>query len=285
MLTNYRETDTHDVEHPVQGLRSRGSMVTAWLGAEETESTGKFVKRLFEDGGVKGVGGFSLVAGKLRKKGEDGLEPFAIISNRSDAPDEVPWIAGERGQVYGLSNTSFHDPETWPKVKMGKEKTLEAVQHAVEAGFGEDELIEILYDVLDTDTLPPQEEGEDFEQYIPQLRKSIFIPTVGSSKPQNGPKADQIAAARPLQNGVADIAEAGRPDPETNTFMSGIYGTQRQTIILVDWEGKVTFRERALYDPEGRPIQRGKADIKFEFNVEGWNGEANGNTVHSRAEL
>ncbi|KAG5918569.1 hypothetical protein E4U42_006802, partial [Claviceps africana] len=32
VLTNYREADGHDAGHPVHGIRSRGGMVTAWLG-------------------------------------------------------------------------------------------------------------------------------------------------------------------------------------------------------------------------------------------------------------
>ena len=54
------------------------------LGADPAESTDHFVHRMLDDGGVKGVGGFSLLCGKLRKvKGENNIEPLAIISNRS----------------------------------------------------------------------------------------------------------------------------------------------------------------------------------------------------------
>jgi uncharacterized protein with NRDE domain len=296
VLTNYRETDTNNAEHPVQGLRSRGGMVTAWLTSPDDESTEQFVHRLLEGDGVKGVGGFSLVCGKLRKRrdAEQEIEPLAIISNRSGTPDDVPWIAESRGEVYGLSNTSYDDPITWPKVKMGKEKVLEVVEEAVGAGAGEEDLVDKLYGVLDTDTLPGQEGDQDFEAYIYHLRKSIFIPSIGQETPPiEMPKPDQIASAKPsaisgaVTYGASEAAlkTVEAPTPEAGSGMTGIYGTQRQTIILVDWEGNVTFRERSLYDAKGQPIERGKGDMKFEFKIDGWNGESKGNEVRPLAVL
>jgi len=281
VLTNFRETNTHDTAHPVQGMKSRGGMVTAWL-TSKGESTEQFVHQLLEGEGVKGVGGFSLVCGKLRKqKGkEPQLEPLAIISNRAGTPDDVPWIGAQRGEVYGLSNTSYDDPITWPKVSMGKEKILQVVQEAVETGISEEELVNKLYGILDTDTLPKQAPDQDFEDYIFQLRHSIFIPMIGHANPlQNIPKADAIASAIPetLTNGngsssEAELKQEEAPDPETSNGTSGLYGTQRQTIILVDWEGNVMFRERSLYDEKGRPIARREGDMTFEFQIEGWEG-------------
>lgn len=290
VLTNYRETDTHDKAHPVSGLKSRGRIVTAWLANPENESTEQFVHRLFEGDGVHGVGGFSLVCGKLRRTGEgkgQNLKPLAIISNRSGSPDAVPWIAGNRGEVYGLSNTLFEDPETWPKVQMGKEVTLKAVKHAVEAGQGEDELVRSLFTVLDIDTLPPRKGSEDFEKYMYQLRKSIFIPAISYPVTlQDLPKAAQLAAAVPNNPATPDSSGdtiQSRPleavlkqekslELKTSSDMT-IYGTQRQTIVLVDWEGRVIFTERSLWDAEGNPIERGTGDMKFEFQIEGWNRE------------
>ncbi|TGO91549.1 hypothetical protein BPOR_0024g00050 [Botrytis porri] len=267
VLTNYRETNTHDKDHPVHGTRSRGGMVTAWLTAENDESTKQFVYRLLDGDGVKGVGGFSLVA-------------------------------ASRGEVYGLSNTSYDDPITWPKIKSGKEKVLEAVEEVVLNGLGEEELIEKLFAVLDIDTLPKKDDSQDFEEYIYQLRKSIFIPTIGHAAPPSEiPKADEIAAAvRKVSSSNEESAvemkeeqikdqEEQRPTPENNNVISGVYGTQRQTIILVDWQGHVTFIERSLFDEEGNPIERGQADMRFEFDIEGWNGESKGNEVYPHAVL
>lgn len=281
VLTNYQETDTDDKEHPVQGVRSRGSMVTGWLTSHNDETTPDFVRRLLEGDGVKGVGGFSLLCGTLRRRtvnGSQGLEPLAIISNRAGEVNDVPWIGESRGTVHGLSNTRYDDSIQWPKVEIGKEKLLEAVTEVVDKGLGEDELVSKLFGILDSDTLPAQN-GESFEAYIPQLRKSIFIPSFGSVIPP--PSADVIATANPevAKSAISSIAAEAKLNghaspgelPIPNNWMTGIYGTQRQTVILVDWEGKVHFRERALFDAEGRAIPRGKGDMNFEFNIDGWN--------------
>ena len=53
-------------------------------------------------------------------------------------------------------------------------------------------------------------------------------------------------------------------------FATGMYGTQRQTVILVGWDGNVTYTERALWDPNGNAIERGQGDMTFRFGVEGW---------------
>ena len=286
VLTNYRETETNDAEHPVQGARSRGGMVTAWLTAQNDETTQDFVHRLLDGEGVKGVGGFSLLCGKLRrhKDSTSELEPLAIISNRAGSPDDVPWIAERRGEVYGLSNACYNDPEPWPKVEMGKELLKDVVREALKVELSEEELVQNLYAILDTNTLPKQED-QDFEAYIYHLRESIFIPSIGhATSPQHMPAADEIAATKPIQSGSTPVTgEASLKEKERPELapMTGIYGTQRQTVILVDWQGHVTFRERSLWDEEGNGIERGNADVKFEFQIEGWNGESKGNEAHA----
>lgn len=285
VLTNYRETDTHNVEHPIEGTRSRGGMVTAWLTAEKHENTEAFVHRLLENDGVKGVGGFSLLAGKLRKRRgstDKEVEPLAIISNRCGSADDVPWVAERRGEVYGLSNTAFTDPEVWPKVEIGKSKLLGAISSAVKSNLSEEELTKKLFDVLDTNTLPPPN-GKSFEEYIYELKNSIFIPSIGTADPVvQLAKPDSIASGKPKaveSDAMETLEQTETPSPDLLHVMSGVYGTQRQTVMLVDWEGKVTFIERALYDEDGKPIARGKGDIKFEFEVEGWSGEKGVNRV------
>ena len=235
-----------------------------------------------ENDGVKGVGGFSLLAGKLRKRrgsNEKEVEPLCIISNRCGSADDVPWIAEKRREVYGLSNTAFIDPEVWPKVEIGKEKLLATVEEAIKKDLSEEELTKKLFAVLDTNTLPPAD-GRGFEEYIAELKNSIFIPSIGTADPVvQLAKPESIASAVPeaVENdAMQTLEEAETPAPELPHVMSGVYGTQRQTVLLVDWEGRVTYIERALYDEDGKPIPRGKGDIKFQFDVEGWDGEGEG---------
>ena len=300
VLTNFRETDTHSAEHPVQGERSRGGMVTAWLTGPEHESTVDFVHRLLHGEGVKGVGGFSLICGKLRKhldNARPGIEPLAIISNRCEQSQDVPWIAGQRDEVYGLSNTHYMDPITWPKLATGKKLLADIIDNSIVEGWDEEQLVEKLYSLLSTNTLPAQS-GLDFEGYITHLRKSIFIPPIGGEEAVEATPKEEIAAAgeagpRPITNGHKqhktllkdELKQKGRPDSGTNGVMTGCYGTQRQTIVLVDWNGKVTFRERALWDEHGKPIPKEKGDMKFEFKIDGWHSESIGHEEQSESHI
>lgn len=278
VLTNYRETDTHDVAHPVHGKRSRGGMVTAWLGADPAESTERFVTRMLEDGGVKGVGGFSLICGKLRKaKGDsNNIDPLAIISNRCDHVGQVPWICGERSSIYGLSNATYLHPEQedkeeelWPKIREGREAMLRAVTEKMD----EKELQEALFEILDTDRFP-SDHTMDLEEGIPLLKDSIFIPAFGGKSHQEEMAEARLRGQVKHKDRDSPAAEVltivARPDDQPNGFQTGLYGTQRQTIILVDWDGNVTYTERALWDPHGNPIPRGSGDETFRFKIEGW---------------
>ncbi|ROT42547.1 hypothetical protein SODALDRAFT_267866 [Sodiomyces alkalinus F11] len=301
VLTNYRETDPTDADHPVCGQRSRGGMVTAWLGADPDASVADNVHRLVRDQGVKGVGGFSMVAGKLRKKRQvrshphaNPLEPIAIVSNRCAHVHDVPWIADVRGEVYGLSNTTYDNPDPWPKVADGKRLLREAIDDAIANHLDEDQLTARLYAILDRDTLPPPATPEmGFADYVTELQKSIFVPAIGDASH----RAEMEAAVAKGKGEVKDMRaaeELTRPDglsttttttttsqdgqagPNVNTgvgFETGLYGTQRQTIIMVDWDGNVSYRERALWDSNGNPIEKGQGDVLFRFKIQGWDGE------------
>ncbi|KAK4155601.1 NRDE protein-domain-containing protein [Chaetomidium leptoderma] len=282
VLTNYRETDTNDAAHPVHGTRSRGGMVTAWLRADPAESTKHFVHRMLDHGGVKGVGGFSLICGKLRRasaREEKNIEPLAIISNRCDHVGQVPWICGQRGSVYGLSNATYLEPgkesnePLWPKIRNG----ADLLSHAVATASDEQELVASLFNILDTDSFP-SDHTIDLEEGIPLLKDSIFVPAFGGKEHQ-----DEMSEAQQRGNvketghnppAAETLTIAARPDEQLNGFQTGLYGTQRQTVILVDWDGNVTYTERALWDPNGNPVSRGEGDETFKFKIEGWEQEA-----------
>lgn len=284
VLTNYRETDIKDQYHPIHAAKSRGGMVTAWLGTSPEESLTDSVHKLVKDDGVKGVGGFSMVCGKLRKKSQG----IAIVSNRAGNVDEVPIIAKERGEIWGLSNTAFDatgKQEEWAKISIGKKLFREALDNSVSNKSSQDDLISDLFSVLSHDTLP-RNENASLVEYISELKKSVFIPLIGDEKHRKAMEAamakgpgewatdDQIAAE--------ELMSEGRPDPSPTPVMgfeTGMYGTQRQTVVLVDWEGNVTMVERALWDGNGNAVPQGKGDFKFEFAINGWDDEVcNGNT-------
>ncbi|KXX77791.1 Transport and Golgi organization protein 2 [Madurella mycetomatis] len=280
VLTNYREMDTQDAAHPVRGKRSRGGMVTAWLRADPAESTAHFVHRMLEDGGVKGVGGFSLMCGKLRKvKGEKNVEPLAIISNRCDHAGQVPWICGQRGTAYGLSNATYLEPSAensasvWPKIRDGISMLNDAVASASGSESTEKDLINSLFKILDVDNFPA-DHTINLEEGISLLKDSIFIPAFGGKEHQKemneARRRGSVKERGHNSPGDETLTTVGRPDDQLNGFQTGLYGTQRQTVILVDWDGNVTYTERALWDPNGNPIQRGSGDETFRFKIDGW---------------
>jgi len=283
VLTNYRETDTHDAAHPIHGTRSRGGMVTAWLTTDPEEPTESFIRRMVESGDVKGVGGFSLICGKLRKaNGSEELEPLAILSNRHDHMGHVPWICGRRGGVYGLSNATYVAPgdreegeELWPKIQKGSELLRQTVTDPAVQALDDDGLADALLKVLDVDDFPA-DHGMDLEEGIPLLKNSIFVPAFGgATHQQEMQEARERGRVKRSEHGdeAEELLIDARPDNNVNGFQTGLYGTQRQTVILVDWEGNVTYKERSLWDSNGHPIPRGQGDVRFDFRIEGWNSE------------
>ncbi|PKS10990.1 hypothetical protein jhhlp_002749 [Lomentospora prolificans] len=289
VLTNYRETDLDDADHPIHAIRSRGGMVTYWLGTGAEEPAIDSIHSLVKDGGVKGVGGFSMLCGKLKMKrtaeGGRDIDPIAIVSNRASHIAHVPWVAKTRGEVCALSNIGYGDVDRWPKLEDGKQLLGEIITQAIKENLSEDQLVEKLFGLLDNDKLP-RHEGMSLMDYVSELKQSIFIPAIGDEVhrkemeecmalgktgwPSGDSPAVEEALVIPTNGTTNDKAKVA----ENNLgFATGMYGTQRQTIILVDWDGQVTFRERALYDSHGNPILRGEADEEFRFKIEGWDDE------------
>ena len=229
----------------VQEAKSRGAIVNAFLtqSSDKPEDTEVFVKNFVVGEGLKGVGGFSLVCGKVG-------EPLAVISNRTPSVEGVTWLAAERNQTVGLSNAAFGD-RSWPKVLQGEKLMSAAIAESVARKETKADFIEAMMRLLSIDTLPKCHDGQGLESYVKELRKSIFIPAIGEEgKDDMG--ADDVAAAK------SDQHVRG---------LNGIYGTQKQTVVLVDHQGQVTFVERTLYDNDARLVQSQERDRRFEFGV------------------
>ncbi|KAL7622577.1 hypothetical protein AAE478_008084 [Parahypoxylon ruwenzoriense] len=270
VLTNYRESieDDPDPDHAISGVRSRGSMVTAWLGAPAGLSLDNFVHSMLEGRAAKGVGGFSLVCGDLKQKTEKGIKPLAIISNRWDHVGEVPWIGEERGQTYGLSNAVYAVPAKWEKVNIGKKLMEKAIQEVVDKDLNEEELVDQLFAVLDHDSLP-LEPKMNFHEHMDALRRSVFIRSFAEDQGwKDMADAADEGRAKAAFDEIEDHSEHEYHKDTRGFFMKGAYGTQRQTIILLDWEGNITYKERALWDSHGNSIERGKGDETFKFKIE-----------------
>lgn len=235
-------------------------MVNAFLTqpAKSTKTIEDFVVDLVSGAGLKGVGGFSLVCGNVGGR-------LAVVSNRTPDVEGVNWIAESRGETIGLSNAAFGDG-TWGKVLNGKELMNAAIAESVARNYSALKLVEAMMGVLCVETLPKRETGDGWESYVKELRHSIFIPMIGGEG-MDEMSADQIAAAR-SENIIIGM-DLGN-ESKLHDGLSGLYGTQTQTVILVDHEGQVTFTERSLYDSNARPIPAGERDRVFTFKIDGW---------------
>ncbi|MCJ1403232.1 hypothetical protein MMC11_006455 [Xylographa trunciseda] len=240
VLTNFRD----DVGL-IHGSRSRGAMVNAYLTGptEDMLKTEDFVSELINENNVLGVGGFSLICGRIG-------EPLAVVSNRTSSSEGIAWIATEKGQTVGLSNAAFSD-KSWPKVLTGEILMKTAIAKAVSEDFDEDQLIQEMLALLSTDTLPrlnDSEKEEPWTSILKYLRLSIFVPLV-EGQTTEGLSADEIAAAK-TDN---PIIISG---PE-----SGMYGTQQQSVLLFDHNGQCTFFERSVCG------EKDSRDRKFKFQI------------------
>jgi uncharacterized protein with NRDE domain len=268
-LTNFREEGSEFG----QGKRSRGAIVNAYLrlppdDIHHDKMTSRTVAENLIADGLSGVGGFSLLFGRLKRPGwgrrvekESQWEGLAIVSNRSEHVNDVKWLCVGPGETHALSNSHYGD-RSWPKVVDGEKGVMEAIKASVEATDSKDALLTRLLHILSTDTLRRQEPNEDWDTYTRQLRDSIFIRPIGKDK-----ETTVIKEQSPFTNGNS------KPQEEQDKATGGVYGTQKQTIMLVNWEGNVTFFERTLIDGEGRRISTGDGDLKYEFKVDGWQGK------------
>lgn len=253
VLTNFREEN----EEIAEGAQSRGLIPNAWLKSDPKakETAEQFAKRLVEEDGVRGVGGFSLCYGFAQDVVQGRNKGLAIVSNSTPDVHGLIHLAGSPNETHALSNAAYGD-QSWPKVVNGERWTKAAIEASVEKNESREQLLERLLTVLSTDTMPRQKENEEWDMYLNQLRHSIFIPAIGR---------DQLEALKMPAHQVGDVVKHKATDATT-----GCYGTQKQIVIMVDKQGKLFYTERTLYDRDAKPIEKGQGDRAFEFQIEGW---------------
>ncbi|KAI9719690.1 MAG: hypothetical protein M1828_006123 [Chrysothrix sp. TS-e1954] len=249
LLTNFREED----QQAQPDARSRGEIAKSFLTLppDSQISPKQWVNSILAEG-VNGVGGFSLLFGDVRSSQEE--HAIGVFSNRTANVRDVTWIeGGDKGQTVGLSNALFGH-KGWPKVERGEEFLREIIEMDVLSGGDPKEaIVEQAFDLLSDDTLPAQHPEENLQTYTRELKKSIFIPQIGGLVD---------ADVRPAE----DIATGNVDRPPNDT--SAVYGTQRQTVILINKQGQVLFEERPVYDDRMRSFGDGKGSRRFEFNLE-----------------
>lgn len=201
---------------------------------------------------------------------------LSVLSNRSESAQDLKHIATTAGQTYGLSNSHFGDT-SWPKVVRG-EKLLDLSINADASpshhGYAmettsRDHFIASLFDILSMDTLRQREPGEDWDVYVRQMRNSILIPPVKGHTPSSGSATPDIKP--PVEAELRAGVHGNATPRQSESVVEGAgYGTQKQTVVLVDRGGHVTFVERTLFDNLGRRMDEGDAERKFEFDIERW---------------
>ena len=264
VLTNFREPGVE-----VTKDKSRGGIVNAYLtpSPEQHQSPREFANRLINEVGVHDVGGFTLIFGELQAPKPDGTMPgLSILSNRSASAEDLTTIATKFGETRGLSNSHFGDL-SWPKVVEGERLLKEVVARS--KSLTQNQLIDELLKVLSVDFLPHRKPEEPWDVYVQQMRKSILIPPVGreARNPKDADSGDRMSALQAASTNGTSTPDDGNVAPE-----SAGYGTQKQTVVLVDHDGKVVFVERTLYDEIGRALGGKDAEKRIEFDVEGWDG-------------
>ena len=224
VLTNFREEG-----EVTQEAKSRGGIVNAFLtSAEDTQA---FVGKLFEGDAMKNIGGFSLICGLIG-------QPLAMLSNRMSGVGDVVWFDVSQQGTIGLSNAAVGD-RSWPKVLEGERRIDAAIEASIAEEEDREEFVDRLFEVLNTDTLPKWKENQTFQSFVLQLKESIFIPVLDGHATKTE-AADKIAAAK-VDDKVEVKEQTGQAVPEG---LSGPYGTQRQTVMLLDQKRQVYFVER-----------------------------------------
>lgn len=245
LLTNFSERDKGDKTF----ARSRGELAKLFLTADASESPAQFAERLVSREGIQDMDGFSLIFGFMQEDDDAGTrQPLGIISNRTPEAKDTIWVAGDHkhtwGQTCALSNSRYAD-RAWPKVVEAEKLLEETVQRHAESNSTQQDLVKACFQVLSRDTLPPRNQtAESWANYAHQLRNTIFVPRI-----------------------VADPDKAHLSPEAAGKAGSMIYGTQMQTIILVDRQRNVTFVERTLYDEHAVPLPVDKQDRRFEFTI------------------
>lgn len=239
------------------------------------------------------------------------LEPLAVISNRTQQAgkdNEAHWICSSPDQVHVLSNDPFESPHPWPKVMLGKDLMSQAVEKTIKEEYSEDEMIETFFGVLSRNTTPVIPGKQTYDTDLESLRHSIFIPAFDVHKEtslaadskqdeedsdithspilvpnRNGathPATPPISIPSPIRNHEVHHICATPDSPSDLHPPTGVpfdsprvYGTQKQTIILVDRTGRLKYIERTLYDDKAEwvgGVENEDRDVVCEFQIEGW---------------
>lgn len=244
VLTNFRSDSS-----PARGAVSRGAIIRAFLTGS-FPSTEDFARQTIDSQLIREAGGFSLLCGRIG-------DPLTVISNSSSSVNELPVFALQPPRTVGLSNAAFED-RGWKKVIDGEHELEAAIEDNVNQVESEDAFVNRLFGLLSIDTLPRLQQDEDLSSYLGALKNTIFVPPLGQGGSTSSKKVSMT--------GDGDQSDPSTGNKDVNGM--GLYGTQKQTVVLVSQSNRVRFLERTLYDASRKIIPIGQGDREFTFDIE-----------------
>ncbi|EWC44187.1 hypothetical protein DRE_06932 [Drechslerella stenobrocha 248] len=185
---------------------------------------------------------------------------LGVVSNRA-TPEQQPTnhvdaLDPTQADTYGLSNSAFTEP--WPKVTNGIQ-LLDTLAESVRQGVStEQDIISQAFNILTHDTLSSIAEEMTPESKVGLLKTSIFIPAFDTGK--------QLQLNN--QNCSTVTQPAPMPAHVSGTDAKRLYGTQKQTVILVHESGQVRFLERTRFDWLQGNVPGDDNMVDFVFNIE-----------------
>ena len=114
-------------------------------------------------------------------------------------------------------------------------------------------LVERLLAVLSLNNMGEVPPGTPWTSLMREVTTTILVPTLGGRTEKESSQSNSTEERAP-----------------TGTATTGVYATQKQTVILVNHSGKVTFVERTLFDRQANAVRVGDGEVKFEYQIEGW---------------
>ena len=98
------------------------------------------------------------------------------------------------------------------------------------------------------------------------------LTTASGMKPSQTTTEVEVQERR-KEDGKEKEAENVTVLPDSNgklngAYMQGLYGTQKQTVILVGYDGRVRYFERTLYEDDARATEIHRRDRSYEFVIE-----------------
>jgi uncharacterized protein with NRDE domain len=126
--------------------------------------------------------------------------------------------------------------------------------------------------------MPVTEGDHSYETQLEALRHSIFIPAFETSPEIPQANGEPVWEVTPPDAAIAADHDSmedyfASPDAVEHrwNYPNRVYGTQKQTVILIDKNGRLKCVERTLYDQDAKPVPKEAQDAVCEFNIEGWN--------------